>query len=87
VCCDNGACAANVGACGGGLLSVGTGEPASLPPTLTPVEAWYATYAHTRCRVLSECGDGTEQPCAPGGAEPDAECVELNCCAVSGIPP
>jgi hypothetical protein len=67
------------------LLSVTPAPPASLQ-VLTPVEAWYAAYARTRCRVLSECGDGTEQPCAPGGAEPDAECAELECCSVSGIP-
>ena len=64
--------------------------PASAPPPtaalLVPVQERYAAYAHTLCRLLHACGDGDEQPCLPGAPAAPAECSELECCAVSGVP-
>ena len=64
--------------------------PASAPPPtaalLVPVQEWYAAYTHTLCRLLHACGDGDEQPCLPGAPAAPAECSELECCAVSGVP-
>jgi len=82
VCCSNGACATNASSCAPYVASSPTSSTA-----LVPVEPYYESYSYTLCRVLHSCGDGDEQPCLPGAPQEPAECDELFCCSVSGVPP
>ena len=85
VCCTSGSCAVTAGACGAGGASFGDDDAAAL----TTVDAEYAEYAKTLCRVLNACGDGDEPLCA----SPDtmdaallAHCQSIGCCSVEGVP-
>jgi hypothetical protein len=91
VCCTDGTCAVNAGACPGGTTS---GDQAPIDAGCTnpfdtqPVDIAIADYAETLCRELSACGDGDELLCcAPD--EHDAalveECQDLGCCSVTEI--
>jgi len=56
--------------------------PTAPPPTVL-IDERRAAYARSLCRVLTECGDGDEEPCLSDARAP--ECVRLRCCAVHGV--
>ena len=63
--------------------STGIASVPTAPPTTVLIDERRAAYARSLCRVLTECGDGDEEPCLSDARAP--ECVRLRCCAVHGV--
>jgi len=63
---------------------------ASEPPVaLEEIDESVAEYARTLCRVINDCGDGSEALCGSVESMDDAlleHCIELGCCRYDDIP-